>query len=137
MSLRAAAAKVSFAWRAQIFPTPLPMLHRTLRTVLVTLDSSAALAAGGAAAWVSSGLYDVCADRAHFQWVDSLLDTTLRHSVGRLPAASTSGRGKPCSRACWCSAARPVFAPIAWPVMAGRGSRRARSAWRCRRCRGR
>ena len=72
-----------FCPRAQELPICLPMLNRTLRTVVATLVAAAALAAAAAAAVVYSGAYYLSAARLHTLAVYSLLETTLQYSVRR------------------------------------------------------
>lgn len=55
-----------------------------MNKLAVALSTTAALAAGallGAAVVVYSGAYNVASTRQHMQWVYSLLETTMRHSV--------------------------------------------------------
>ena len=79
----------------------------TLRTVVLTTLAWTLFAAGLAGAIVWSGVYPVGASREHFQFVYSILETTMRHSVQRsardvmvpdLSSPALAARGAACYR---------------------------------------
>jgi mono/diheme cytochrome c family protein len=60
---------------------------RSMKKTIALLLVAALLALAGAAAFVRLGLYDISATTAHTSFVYRLLETTMRHSVGRRAAA--------------------------------------------------
>lgn len=69
---------------------------------IATLAAAGVAAAAGAAWVVFGGVYEVAADRPHFQWVYTAMELTLHHAVRRRapPAAGSAqlARGGACYR---------------------------------------
>jgi mono/diheme cytochrome c family protein len=62
-------------------PAAVPPMRVFLRHAFISLLIAALLGLGGAALIVRAGLYDVAASSSHTQWVHSLLETAMHHSV--------------------------------------------------------